>query len=313
MSLTIAPKTPPAVTSQRLVALFLSGRKETTKRTYRAGLRDFTAWTGAASVDDAARELLAHGHGAANGVMMEYRANLLERELAPETINSRLTAVRALVRLARMVGAVEWTIDVKGVKSTPYRNTKGPGANGYRQLLRHLAALPDTPKTRRDHAIIRLLYGLGLRRGEVASLDVRHVDAAAGTVSILGKGKLEREAIELPQAVRDALSAWMVVRKGAADAPLFVALSNNVTGTRLTGRGIAHIVGKLGQAVGLTVRPHGLRHAAITAVLEASNGNVRLACAFARHASPTTTMRYDDNRQNLAATAARLISEESFD
>ena len=55
--------------------------------------------------------------------------------------------------------------------------------------------------------------------------------------------------------------------------------------------------------------PHGLRHASITAALDTSNGDVRAAQAHARHASPQTTMRYDDDRQDLAGKMAAKLAE----
>jgi integrase len=55
---------------------------------------------------------------------------------------------------------------------------------------------------------------------------------------------------------------------------------------------------------GVRARPRGLRHASITTALDTSNGDVRAAQAHARHANPQTTMRYDDNRQDLAGKVA---------
>jgi hypothetical protein len=52
-----------------------------------------------------------------------------------------------------------------------------------------------------------------------------------------------------------------------------------------------------------------LRHASITAALDTSNGDVRAAQAHARHASPQTTMRYDDNRQDLAGKVAASLAK----
>jgi integrase/recombinase XerC len=61
-------------------------------------------------------------------------------------------------------------------------------------------------------------------------------------------------------------------------------------------------------AVGLKTPPHGLRHASITAALDANNGDVRAVQLHARHADPQTTMRYDDNRQDLAGRVAASLA-----
>ena len=54
--------------------------------------------------------------------------------------------------------------------------------------------------------------------------------------------------------------------------------------------------------------PHKIRHSAITAVLDASNGNVRLAQRFSRHKSLEVLIKYDDNRQQLQKEAISLIA-----
>ena len=72
------------------------------------------------------------------------------------------------------------------------------------------------------------------------------------------------------------------------------------------------MLGILGRRAGLSrpLRPHGLRHAAITAVLDRSGGNLRAAAKFSRHRDIRTLMIYDDNREDLGGAMARLISEE---
>ena len=55
-------------------------------------------------------------------------------------------------------------------------------------------------------------------------------------------------------------------------------------------------------------RPHGLRHASLTAALDANNGDVRAVQQHARHASPQTTMRSDDNRRDLAGQVAASLA-----
>jgi integrase/recombinase XerC len=67
------------------------------------------------------------------------------------------------------------------------------------------------------------------------------------------------------------------------------------------------MVSKLGGAVGLVTRPHGLRHAAITAALDKTNGNTRMVQRFSRHKKLETLGLYDDNRQDLGGEVARLV------
>lgn len=64
----------------------------------------------------------------------------------------------------------------------------------------------------------------------------------------------------------------------------------------------------LGEQAGLKVRPHGLRHTAITAALDAFNGDYRKTRAFSRHASLDTVHRYDDNRADHAGQVAQALN-----
>jgi integrase len=58
-----------------------------------------------------------------------------------------------------------------------------------------------TPKWERDLALIRLMHDLGLRRGEVVTLDLADVDLDAGTVAVVGKGKSERMPVSTSPAI----------------------------------------------------------------------------------------------------------------
>ena len=61
-------------------------------------------------------------------------------------------------------------------------------------------------------------------------------------------------------------------------------------------------------AVGLKVRPHGLRHAAITSALDATGGDVRRVSRFSRHRDIKTVMVYDDARADLGGEVAALVA-----
>ena len=289
-----------------LVAAFLAGRNARTLMAYRQDLVDFSVWIGAAGLEDAAQALLAGGLGPANATVLRFRAHLIDRGLAPATVNRHLAALRSLVKLARTLGLVGWTLEVPSVKAEPYRDTRGPGVGGVRGLMSALDARQDA-KGCRDRALVRLLYDLALRRAEVVGLDVADVDLEAGTVQVLGKGRTERSALTLPSPTSEALRAWLHVR-GTQPGPLFVNFDRAGKGRRLTGASVYRLVRQLGTDIGLTVRPHGLRHAAITEALELTGGDLRRVQRFSRHRDVRTVGRYDDNRQDLAGEVARQVA-----
>jgi len=284
--------------TSRLVSAFLSGRNEQTLKAYRQDLEDFRAFVGAGTLDETAGLLLGRGHGEANALALAYKSALVERGLSPASINRRLAALRSLVKLARTLGLVPWTLEVENVRTEPYRDTRGPGREGFCLLLAELDRRGN-PKAKRDKVAIRLLYDLGLRRGEVVSLDVEDVDLEAGTVAVMGKGRTEKTRLTLPPETQDALRGWLSVR-GDTPGPLFLNFDRAKKGRRLTGAGLYALVRKLGQSGGADVWPHGLRHAAITEALDLTEGDVRAVQRFSRHRDVRVLTIYDDNRTDMA-------------
>jgi integrase/recombinase XerC len=299
----------PADKLRRLHDDFFAGLKPNTLRTYRQALSDFAEFVGVGEGEQAAGVLVSGGHGEANHLALAFRANMVERGLSANTINNRLAALRSLAKLARTLGLIGWSIDVGNVKARPYRDTTGCGAAGYRRLLDHLDGRGD-PKSVRDRAIVRLLFERALRRGEVASLDVGHLDLDAATISVLGKGNTDRESLTLPEPTRRALADWLAIR-GSEPGALFTNLDRARKGSgRLSGAGIWSLITTLGEATGQTVRPHGLRHAAITTALDATHGDLRSVQRFSRHAKVDTVVIYDDSRRDLGGDVAKLIAQE---
>jgi len=189
--------TPSVLTKQdkirRLVADFFAGRKESTIRVYRQGLRDFAGFLRAETINHAVWALLLRGPGEANHLALTYRADMIERGLAPNTVNSRLTALRSVVALARRIGMVTWTLEVDGAKGGAYRDTAGPGLQGCRLMLAEVTQRISGPprqrvKALRDRAILRLLFDLALRRSSIVALDLEDIDLDAGTIRVWSKG-----------------------------------------------------------------------------------------------------------------------------
>ena len=97
--------------------------------------------------------------------------------------------------------------------------------------------------------------------------------------------------------------------KSYCDRPLFIALDHNYLGHRLTGTAIYGIVSTIARSAGITKRmsPHRMRHSAITAALDATDGNVRKVQKLSRHKKLDTLMVYDDNRGNMQSQVSDLL------
>ena len=308
----VVPRPPPEQ-DPHLVDDWLASKSERTRRAYAGDLRRFAQWAGVADLDAAAREMLAAGPRGARHLVLGYRGHLEGKGLSPATINRALAALRSVVELARDGGVIDWSLNVKGLKARSYRDTKGPSRDQVATILKAADEHRNPVKAARDGALLRLLYGLALRRSEAIGLDVRHVDRETGKVWVQGKGKHDREPLTTPAPIQQALAKWIEVRHPDPnpDTPLFVAL-DRCTGTairRLTPRSVAWILERYCRvAHTIKVTPHGLRHGAITHALDATRGDVRRVRAFSRHAKIETVVVYDDRRLDGAAEVAALVA-----
>ncbi|WP_435022771.1 tyrosine-type recombinase/integrase (plasmid) [Tundrisphaera sp. TA3] len=311
-----ADPSPVAWPAADLAEDFLSTVSGRTLVAYRADLGRLADYMGSAGPGEAAAAFLASGPGEANRLALGWKGNMMSVGLAPATVARRMSSLRALVGWARACGLVAWTIDVKNPRVAAYRDTRGPGRDGVR-AIKAAADADAGPTGRRDRAAVALLHDLGLRRGELVALDRADLDLSGDrpTVAIRGKGRngqVERLTIPAPTAA--ALAAWLAVHPDPRpDAPLFCRLDRAATGTgRISGEAVRLLVARLGDRAGLAgrPRPHGLRHQGITRALDVSNGNVRAAAKFGRHADPRVTQRYDDARTDLAGTLAALVAAD---
>ena len=150
----------------------------------------------------------------------------------------------------------------------------------------------------RDHAIVELLYGCGLRIGELLGLDVAAGPQAAGwvdgpdaTAHVLGKGS-KRRSVPVGGPALAALERWLAVR-GLLAAPGETALFVSQRGTRLTPNQLRNRLKAQALQAGVPthVHPHMLRHSFASHLLQ-SSGDLRAVQELLGHASISTTQVY---------------------
>ena len=151
----------------------------------------------------------------------------------------------------------------------------------------------------RDAAMVELLYGGGLRVGELTGLDAvagagarGWVDLQAGEAHVLGKGSKRRTVPVGAKAVQ-ALTHWLALRDPTAAWGAQKALFVGRNGTRLTAQSIWQRLRLRGVQAGLTVpvHPHMLRHSFASHLLQSSS-DLRAVQELLGHANITTTQVY---------------------
>jgi integrase/recombinase XerC len=316
----------PAIASDAdVLTAWLSGRSPRTVAAYRFDASDFARFIKAPGPAAAIEVLLSGGPALANRLALAYKAEMMDvRKLSSATVARRLAALRSLVKLARQLGRVTWSIDIESPRVTPYRDTRGPGLAGWQRIDAKAGERAkgdrDGRAAKRNLALVRLLHDLGLRRGEAVAMDRADVDFDAGEngegqIRIVGKGKREPEVLSLTsEPAREALLAWVEAR-GDEPGPLFCRLDRAANGEhlqRLTGDAVCRMVRRVSRLARLKkeARPHGLRHQAITRALDLTNGNAREVRKFSRHAKLETVIRYDDNREDVAGDIQRKLGRD---
>jgi integrase/recombinase XerC len=188
-------------------------------------------------------------------------------------------------------------LDVRAPKA-PKPLPKALGVDDAVQLATFEDGDADPWLEARDAAMVELLYGCGLRVGELVGLDAQASDGARGWVDlqaaeahVLGKGS-KRRTVPVGSKAVQALAHWLSVREqagGAAQPALFVGRH----GTRLTAQAIWQRLKRRSLLAGLAtpVHPHMLRHSFASHVLQ-SSGDLRAVQELLGHANITTTQVY---------------------
>jgi integrase/recombinase XerC len=141
----------------------------------------------------------------------------------------------------------------------------------------------------RDKAMFELLYSSGLRVGELAGLNVEHIDLNYGLVRVFGKGRKER-IVPVGTKARDSIRDYLEARgRTAKDQALFL----NNRGGRLSARSVERNLKKQLIKVGIfkEATPHSLRHSFATHLLD-GGADLRSIQELLGHVSLSTTQKY---------------------
>mgnify|MGYP001597479189 FL=1 len=228
---------------------------------------------------------------------------------APATVNATLTALRGGRRFARKRKLL--THDQLADRLGSLKTVKGSRVLRGRMLsVEEQRALFDAcgegPIRARNAALLAIAM-MGLRRAEIAVLDLAAYDPTTSNLTFVGKRNKQRIVPLAPGAVR-AIEAWLDVRGRVVAGPLLTRVSQTgVVGYGgLSKQTVYDTLGDIARRAKVTkVTPHDFRRTLISTVLD--QGDASAAQQIAGHENIATTLRYDRRGEKATKAAVAKI------
>ena len=221
-----------------------------------------------------------------------FEASLLDAGMAASTVKRAVSALKGLYRFLVREGRVE--SNPCSTLSLPKVPERLPDVLSVAQAEELLSQeFPATPAGLRDHAMLEVLYGCGVRASELVALDVADVMLDEGCLRVVGKGDKER-IVPISGLAARAVATYLqegrpaLARNGKLEGALFL----NARGGRLSRQTLHAVVTRAGLGIGIAnLHPHTLRHSFATHMLE-GGADLRVIQDILGHADISTTQIY---------------------
>jgi len=288
----LVPVAPVFTNTERLaLAGFLAGYSGLTRQAYELDLRQYASW--------------CHQHH-----LRLFQARRADIECFARDLEARGRARATITRrLCTIAGFYRYAVEEDLLEHSPAAHVRRPRVDyeSHATALdrNELGALLVAGRLGRpgEHALVSLLALNGLRVSEATGANIENLGVERGhrTLVITRKGG---KVVTIPLAPRTARAIDLAVGE-RVDGPVFLGHDRQ----RLDRHGAARIVHRVAIRAGITkpVGPHTLRHAFITAALDAGVP-LRDVQEAASHADPRTTMRYDRARGSLDRHATYIVA-----
>ncbi|CAB4786869.1 unannotated protein [freshwater metagenome] len=260
-----------------------------TIRAYLGDLDSFFEHLERLDVTDFATLELAH--------IRSWLANQQVKGGARTTLSRRATSIRLFTKWATKKGYLVKDVGVtlatpKGARTLPEVLTVADASLAMDAMAARVGE-EEGPMSKRDAAMLEILYASGARVSELCGLDLEDIDYARSTIRVLGKGNKER-TIPIGNPAMRALESWLKDgRDSLAGAKSERAVFLGARGKRIDQRTVRTMVyHALAALEGVEkMGPHALRHSAATHLLE-GGADLRTVQEILGHASLATTQIY---------------------
>src|ERR1035437_2802685 len=239
-------------------------------------------------------------------VVLRYRFFLEQKNLALSTINVRLAAVRCLAYEASDTGLLSPEL-AAGIRRVKGAKRLGVRIGNWLTVEQSRALLGEPPsdhlRGKRDHAILALLIGCGLRLAELVGLGTKDFQVREEhwvIADLIGKGKHIR-TVPVPVWAKRAVDEWTTAA-GINGGAIFrrVSRPGKIWGDGITPKAIWHIVKAAAKRAGIKdLAPHDLRRTCAR-LCHLAGGELEQIQFLMGHASVQTTERYLGCKQKLS-------------
>ncbi len=272
--------------SKYLAELARRGASQHTLRNYGSDLEQFATYF------EPAGEIAPTVEQLDLPLLREWLAGLYDQGLSVVSVRRKLAAVRAMFKFLRQEGVLDRNVATR--LRTPKAKQRLPDVMSAEKTNNLLDAVEasdaaERPSKERDLAFLELLYGCGIRVGELVGINLEDIDLEEGWLRVRGKGNKERQ---VPVGGR-AVAAVERYRQMRSSNPNERALFLNSRGGRLSDRQVRRLVRSYALLFtgDSTVHPHSFRHAYATHLLS-DGADLRAIQELLGHARLSTTQKY---------------------
>jgi integrase/recombinase XerD len=224
----------------------------------------------------------------------DHLIELAEAKLSPRSRARALVAMRGMFR--HLIGERWLEADPTALIDAPRTARRLPGVLGEEAVAKLIAQPADTPRGRRDAAMIELAYASGLRVSELVHIALADINLNHGFVRVNGKGNKTR-LVPVGTAARSKIARYL-----EHDRPLLVrdpaerALFLTERGRAMTRQAFWKTLRNYARRAGVRlpagdISPHKLRHSFATHLVE-NGADLRAVQAMLGHADISTTQIY---------------------
>lgn len=229
-----------------------------------------------------------------HAVIRVYLSQLYENDLSRRSVSRKLSSLRIFYNFLEKDGFVQ---------ANPFLQVSLPKINKpipdffYKEELDKLFEVEDlsTPLSKRNQAILELLYATGIRVSELVNLKINDIDFSIGIILVTGKGNKERYVpfgVHAQDALKNYIDNGREELLHKSDIQTNILFVNNL-GKPLTTRGVRYILNQMIKKASSTssIHPHKLRHTFATHLLN-EGADMRSVQEMLGHENLSTTQIY---------------------